>query len=375
VNNRIYVIYVVPDSINMSTVNRIMFFNSNNPSTMTNSTIEFEKGLIEYKITPKGTICLGLKEAESVCPLEARVYFYDYNLLPKNQISFSAAHGCVREFTYVKELNYFVFISYCNGKIYFFEDSENNIEIRDSCAITGPHTFEYNSNDSLGYCFGQATSSTSCLYSINIGDSTGTPLTIPHPLEMIKESFYNPNDHFVYGISSDTIYKIGNEALQGKYSLEKTVDLNNDSNREDDYIFNTADNLLYLVITDDEGYINSKKILEVNLNDGVNKLISSDLSYQKSVKVNYPTKPFSGLGKQLSYFGEKQNIFCAQMYFSNASFITTHSENSSFRGDWNWLSYPCMPRLGNANYSSRSLLENINPYRKNLHFKHEMVDK
>jgi hypothetical protein len=49
------------------------------------------------------------------------------------------------------------------------------------------------------------------------------------------------------------------------------------------------------------------------------------------------------------------------MYFSNASLITTHTETRTLTGNWNWISFPCMPRLGNDGYDSKTLLETIDP--------------
>lgn len=353
VNNRIYVNYIVPGEEN--SISRLMFFDCNNPSQMTDLDQDFADGFLEYLVSPNGTVFIG--EMNDVCAVGCNIYFYDYDLTPKDPEVYNVA-GCVKEFDYITELNYFVWVNYCDNKLIFFEDSEDKVEWVVNCTITEPVSFAYSDEEEIGYCSSDV-GSTYQLYSIDLSNFPPSTFSLAS-IDMVKTMFYS-EDTYVYGISSNTIYKIGNEVLQGKIPLDKTVDLSNNFNREDDYIFNAADTILYLVVMDAEGYINSKKVLEVNLNNGVNKLFSAGLSYQKSILVNYPTKPFSGLGKQLSYFSEKQNIFCAQMYFSNASLITTHTETRSFRGDWNWLSYPCMARLGNASYSSMSLLENINP--------------
>jgi len=46
---------------------------------------------------------------------------------------------------------------------------------------------------------------------------------------------------------------------------------------------------------------------------------------------------------------------------NRAKKIITYTHSSTLTGDWNWISFPCLPRLGNNGYDSQSLLETIDP--------------
>ncbi|MDD3527789.1 MAG: FlgD immunoglobulin-like domain containing protein, partial [Bacteroidales bacterium] len=72
-------------------------------------------------------------------------------------------------------------------------------------------------------------------------------------------------------------------------------------------------------------------------------------------------KTYQGKGQRLSFYPGKENLFCAGFISSNALFATTHAETRTLTGNWNWISFPCMPRLGNNAYSSQALLENLDP--------------
>jgi len=313
---------------------------------------------LEYLISPNGTVFIGPKINR--CSEADTIYFYDYDLVEKDG-GFYAAPGCIEEFSYIDELNYFVWVNYCDGTILFFEDDEDDVEWVGTCTITeplqtDPYSFAYSDVEDLGYC--SADGSYYYFYSIDLDDFTSNE--IDDDVERVKAMFYNSEDEYVYGISSNTIYKIGEEVLEETYPLAEAVDLNDNFNRDDDYILNEDDGFLYLPITDDEGYINSKKILKVKLSNGDNELISTGLSYQKSIQVIFPNKGFSLFGKSLAWYADKQNLFCGQMYFSNSTLITTHAHSRTLTGDWDWISFPCMPRLGNEGFGSEDLLEELN---------------
>ena len=58
---------------------------------------------------------------------------------------------------------------------------------------------------------------------------------------------------------------------------------------------------------------------------------------------------------------DKQSLYFAQQYFSTATIATEHVHTRTLTGSWDWISFPCMPRLGNNGYDSQTLLETIDP--------------
>jgi hypothetical protein len=352
VNDRIYVHYVIPDGT--SVLGKLMAFKINDPFSIDEAETSFGNVPLEYLVSPNGSVFIGERNVACGC----YVYFYNWDLTQK-EVPFYCL-GCVKEFDFISEKNYFVFTSMCDSRIYFFQDGEHDISELDNCDIPHPHSFVYNSDEEIGYCF-KSDEGGNNFYTVDLETFTANPFPAYPGLTLVEELFYNPNDDLVYGISEQKVYIIGNGSILGSYNLDAGFDITGFLNRDDDYIFDEIRNKLYLPVTNESGYLNSKKILALDLQNGNNTILSCDLSYQKSALVLFPTDKYSLFGKTLTYYPTKQNIYCAQMYFSNASIITTHTETRSFRGDWNWLSYPCMPRLGNASYSSRSLLENINP--------------
>ncbi|OYT14153.1 MAG: hypothetical protein B6I19_01355 [Bacteroidetes bacterium 4572_114] len=355
-NYRVYVHYVVPDGEDL--IGKLMTFNCNNPSQIAHAQQDFAGGFLEYLISPNGTVFIG--ERSDICPIGCYIYFLNYDLTEKRG-PFWAYGGCVKEFDFILDLNYFVFTSKCNDSIYFFNDSENHIELDGKCYVEHPYTFEYNIDEEIGYCFNHGASGATHFFSINLSNFTSTQLSPPYTLQLVNEMFYNPNDQYIYGISYDMIYIIYNEDIPEEYTIVKTIDIEDNFNRDDDYIFDEANNQLYLPVTDEEGYINSKKVLAVNLANGANKVYDPVLSYQKSIVAHFPEKVFKIFGKSLAWYHDKQNIFCAQMYFSNTSLIATHTHSRTLTGNWDWISFPCMPRLGNEGYGSQDLLEGIYP--------------
>ncbi len=357
-NYRVYVHYVVPDGEDV--IGKLMAFSSDNFSQIDHVQQDLAGGLLEHLISPNGTVIIG--ERSDVCEEGCFIYFLNYDLTEKRS-PFWAYGGCVKEFDFIFGLNYFVFTSKCNDSIYFFTDSENHIELQGKCYIEHPYTFEYNIDEEIGYCFNHGASGVNRLYTINISNFTSTMLSPPYTLQLVNEMFYNPNDQHIYGISYDMIYVIYDEDIPKEYILDKTIDIEDNFNRDDDYILNIDEenSLLYLPVTDKEGFLNSKKVLLVDLEDGENKVLDPGLSYQYPISVIFPEKVYGLLGKSLAWYDDKQNIFCGQMYFSNTSLMTDHTETRTLTGNWDWISFPCMPRLGNEGYGSQELLESIDP--------------
>jgi hypothetical protein len=350
-NDRIYVHYVIQDG--ESVLGHLMAFKINDPSSTVVADNSFGNDPLEYIVSPNGSVFIGKR---NIASCGCYVYFYNWDLTSKGE-PFFCQSGCIKEFDYIFEKNYFVFTSMCDSKIYFFQDGEHEINLLGYCGISYPHSFAYNSDEEIGYCSNGAHN----FHTVDVETFTANPFPTYPGLTLVEELFYNPNDDLVYGISEQKVYIIGSGSILGSYDLDASFDITGLLNRDDDYILNEIENKLYLPVTNESGYFNSKKILALDLSNGENTILSCDLSYQKSVLVLFPTDKYSLFGKTLSFYPDKQNIFCAQMYFSNASLLTTHTETRSFRGDWNWMSFPCMPRLGNAGYSSKSLLEDIIP--------------
>ena len=46
---------------------------------------------------------------------------------------------------------------------------------------------------------------------------------------------------------------------------------------------------------------------------------------------------------------------------NRAKIIITKTHSRTLTGDWDWISFPCLPRLGNNGYDSQTLLETIDP--------------
>lgn len=354
-NNRIYVHYVIPDGLSIS--GKLMAINVNDPSTFEIANEDFGNDNLEYVISPNGTVMIG--ERSETRPISCFVYFYNWNLTEKVR-PFEAMGGCVKEFDYISEREYLVFTSMCNSTIYFFEDSETEVTPIGSCYVPHPYTFSYNSNEEIGYSFKHDYDGYN-FYTVDLETFTSDPFSEYYGLTMVEELFYNPNDYHVYGISEHKVYIIGSGSILGTFDIDVGVNITGALNRDDDYIFDEVGNSLFLPVTNEHQYINSEKILILDLSYGDNTILSSELSYQESVSVFFPADRYHLFGKKLSYYPEKQNLYCAQQYFSSSTIATKHVHTRTLNGKWDWISFPCMPRLGNDGYQSRSLLENIDP--------------
>jgi len=51
---------------------------------------------------------------------------------------------------------------------------------------------------------------------------------------------------------------------------------------------------------------------------------------------------------------------------NSAKIIITKTHSRTLTGDWDWISFPCLPRLGNDGHESQKLLEKIDPLPGNL---------
>ena len=58
---------------------------------------------------------------------------------------------------------------------------------------------------------------------------------------------------------------------------------------------------------------------------------------------------------------------------TRSKIINTKTHSRTLTGDWDWISFPCLPRLGNSGYASQSLLENINPLKDYLELDTEVA--
>jgi len=359
-NDRIYIIYAIPDNLNMQAKNKILCFNSENPVQIDFSNQEFANGLLEYVISPNGTVFIGEKNEDcaSGCP----VYFFHSDLTPKTP-EIVIYPGCIKEFSYVKDYDYFVWMNYCDDKIYFFKDFIDHVSNNPAiCFVDNPISFSYNTREGVGYF----STSNGNPYKLHIIDlSQLNTIAFENNASDIKTMFYNTKDYYTYGISSDKIYKIGNEDVIFEHSLPNTItiDLSNNHNREDDFALNTygSNNILYVPIIDHTDLLDSKKVMVIDLSLWTYGYYTSSFSYQNAISVLFPSKPFNLFGKFLAYYPEKQNLYCAQQYFSAATIATEHVHTRTLTGNWDWISFPCMPRLGDNGYESQTLLENINP--------------
>ncbi len=356
-NDRIYVHYVIPNGLSVS--GKLMAINVNDPSPFEIANEVFGNDGLEYVVSPNGTVMIG--ERCETCPVSCFVYFYNWNLTEKER-PFEAVGGCIKEFDYIQEqeLEYLAFTSMCNSTIYFFEDSETEVTLIGNCYVPHPYSFSYNSNEEIGYSFKNDDGGCN-FYTIDLESFSSNAFSEYPGLTMVKELFYNPNDGLVYGISEQKVYIIGSGSILGTYDLDANFDIDGCLNRDDDYIFDQIENNLYLPVFLEKEYLHSVNVLAIDLQNGNNTIFSSDLSYQKSVLVLFPFEKYSLFGKTLTNYINKQIIFCAQMYFSNSTLITTHNENKTLTGNWDWISFPCMPRLGNEGFASQAFLQNINP--------------
>nr|NQU93671.1 hypothetical protein [Bacteroidota bacterium] len=338
-----------------------MAFSCSNPSQVFIAEENFENGILEYVVSPNGTVFIGERSDACGC----YVYIYNWDLTPKGEEHFYATNGCVKEFDFLFGLDYFVFTSMCDSRIYFFQDSETSVSELGNCYVPHPYTFAYNEDEFFGYSFRHDPSGI-FLYKINLTTFSASHVAQNYNFNKVNELFYNPNDDLIYGISESEVYKISNGSVLGTFDLNIYLDIANDNIRDDDFIFDLEANRLYVPVIREQELLNSKKVLSLNLDDGVNEFYHSGLAYQKSTLIFFPSEKYNLFGKSLTYYPEKQNLYCAQQYFSGTTIATEHLESRTLTGNYDWISFPSMPRLGNTGYNSQELLENLNPLPENL---------
>ncbi len=361
-NDRVYVVYVDMDDV--TAISRLCYFDCNTYQvTQPTTPVQFAGGQLEYLITPNGTIGFGVK-IDDFCPAGASIYFYDFDLNIKEEPCFFT-QACITEFKYFtfqsddQIFNYFVWVSRCNHTIYCFEDGLNGIPLKASVINTDmhdPQSLAYNESDELCYLFDQDEK----LFTIDPTDfscyyHSGFTLTD----EGVKEMFYNGGDNSIYVITTQSIIKIRDpDSPIVKFDLPYDYITHHVFHRDDDFIFCKETDTVYLpsILTEDFSQQNILMIFNFTADVSV-----CARSQKMSINDQKPNNIYQGIGKHLAYHNEKKNLYEANIQFSNTSLLTTHSDSRHLTGNWDWISFPCMPRLGNEGYGSQDLLEELDP--------------
>ena len=348
-NDRIYVVYV--DMTDPVTLLRLMYFDSDDYSiTNTNITITGEK--LDYLITPNQTIVLG--RVSGICS-QQEFYFYNYNLQTKADPY--VFDGCIHDFVYFIDgnFNYIAQVDYCGGKVRFFKDQVDTCYIYATTTVQHAEAIAYHEATGLVYCVDD--------YGYLRIIDPGYEFEVIHDynlelVETVHSLFYNQNDEYVYGLSENILFKFtGSNTLPLEYDLPYPQ---TDENKFDDIVMDNENNRCYLV---SDGLGNPYYSTYVMMFDFVNdpEVIGSGSKFLKITEFNNLIKIYSGKGTRLSVYSPKQNVFCAGIFLSNTLLTTTHTETKTLTGNYDWISFPCMPRLGNEGFSSQAFLQNINP--------------
>ncbi len=151
-NDRIYVVYF--DMDDQTKNSRLMFLDCESyQNTQHQPPVYFDGVLLEYLITPNGTVCFEIKVGD-VCPEGAYMYVYDYDRIQKED-PFFAYKGCAEGFDYFTYgvNNYIVWASRCNNSVYFFSDALNNVMIEETTeGFDHPYAFTFIPVEVLYYC-------------------------------------------------------------------------------------------------------------------------------------------------------------------------------------------------------------------------------
>jgi len=360
-NDRVYVVYF--DMDDQTTISRLMFFdNESYQITQPTPPVYFDGGSLEYLITPNGTICFGVRTGD-LCPAMSYVYFYDYNLIEKSQ-AHPAEFGCIEEFDYfeiefMQEIRkYFVWVSRCNHRIYFFADDEEDTTL-EYTHFTGqnnppPITFAYNEHNGLCYFF-DGDEELYTIVPVDYSVSYHENVTLSE--QKACEMYFNPNDNKIYAFTEEALYKIVNLSTPPeRYELPEIYIYSEEEKLENDYIYSSETDTLYLPTIIHNGYRKKSLLITYNPTQSFSTIESKQLIlYNGKVNAN----KFQGIGKHLTYFLDKKILFEANSQFSNTGILTTHNESRTLTGNWDWISFPRMPRLGNEGYDSQTLLETI----------------
>jgi len=355
-NDRVYVVYF--DMNDQTTISRLMFFDSENYLvTQPQTPVYFDGGLLEYLITPNGTVCFGIKVGD-MCPAGAYMYIYDYDLIQKEN-PFFALHGCAEEFDYFNygAVKYIVWVSRCNNSVYFFSDGINNVRLEKTIdSFDHPYAFTYNPVSELCYC---KDSDNDRIYTID--PSSNFTLTTNSNLdfydEHVHELLFNPNDSYIYAISENVIFQMDSPgSISDEYGFPSQYICDILKHRDDDFVFDEVNNVAYFPTYSISGFYEKPITMVFDFDNGFSTIESQYYKVSdKAAQVNI----YQGLGKHSTYLQDKKNLFEAGMLFSNTSLLTTHTHPRTLTGNWDWISFPCMPRLGNEGYDSKTLLETI----------------
>ncbi|MFA5478349.1 MAG: hypothetical protein WC271_16780, partial [Bacteroidales bacterium] len=349
-NPNIYVAYV--DMDDPDAMLKMMYFDDNTYQ-ITNSNFEIGGDQLEFLITPNGTVCLA-KSVSGFCPGEATVYFFNYDLTPKcNPITNSRA--CVTQLLFTNQYNYIVWVSKCSNRVYCLHDNGTEVISLMECEVNSPLCAVYDENADVYYCE-WSIGTQHYIYKINPFDFSKEEHLYLHQTK-IEGMLYNANDNFTYGFSQTGLYKFDANSLVS--FIEFPVELNNEFCTDDVVISEPANKIFWPTLVS-EGCYNQLTIMAYECSsNNFSQYTSSQKGKYENIEI---IKKYSKRSRKLSYAAEKENLFCANTFLSNALFATTHAETRTLTGNWNWISFPCMPRLGNNAYSSQALLENLDPF-------------
>ena len=355
-NDRVYVVYF--DMDDQTKISRLMFFDFESYQiTEPQPPVYFDGGLLEYLITPNETVCFGVKVGDA-CPPGAYMYIYDYELIQKEN-PFFALQGCAEEFDYFSYgvNNYIVWVSRCNNSVYFFSDVINNVGLEKTIdSFDHPFAFAFDPVSELCYC---KDSDNDRIYTIdpssNFNKTTHDELDFYG--ELIHELLFNPNDGYIYAISENVIFQMDSPgSISNEYGFPDKYICDMEKHRDDDFVFDAVSNVAYFPTYATDGFYEKSLIMAFSFENGFSSI---EGKYCKVSDKASQINAYQGLGKHATYFQEKENLFEASMLFSNTSIITTHEYPRHLTGNWDWISFPCMPRLGNEGYNSKAVLENI----------------
>ena len=345
-NHFLYVLYRASNTENDL---KALYIDTENNSIYNVGTLyenfDYEHEVIGY-LAPETNLVYLIRSKTASC-LELVIKIFDENL---EYITSNTVEGaCFTELKHFPEAGYIVFVSKCGLQIWFFDEHTHDTVGSVLFYEEAPRTITYDPNENLFYCAKDAD-----YYTIDdqfaLSAITGTPL-----LDLTKlGSFFNQVNKKVYIVCESKIL-IFDEGL-----YETVVDIDDNwtsgNHRIDDFVFSPERNELYLLKTISSSGENRIEVLVFDCtNNEMKDPIDLELYYTDGTGINvFPDYC-------LAYNNTKENLFVGNLSFSNTSIISTHTHTHSLTGNWDWISFPCMPRLSNEGYGSQELLENLNP--------------
>ena len=355
-NDNVYVIYVKMGNPSMLYVRAMNTNNHQFGSTEKN----FSGDLLEYLITPNGTICIGINTGD-ICPYEATVYFCRNDLTEKYP-PITKQFACVTQFLFVEDYDYFVWMSKCNNTIYGFIETDldmSPIFEEDFGVDKQPSAVGYydNTNEKYIYC-SYKEGNTSGIITIDLIDDfllTEYPnLDMDSRIYGLEHCAYN---NAMYGISQNKIYQIIRPPSVVN-TINLPVEIHVEKYREADYYFDSDNGELNMITDIVVNNTFKPTIILIDLiNDDIREY--SDEVLYNNLNNSPIVKSYNKRGHKLSVFKEKKNFFYSGDFLGSMILTTTHTETRRLTGNWDWISFPCMPRLANETHGSHALLENI----------------